>query len=152
MLVIPENLDIITRRIHYNYPARQYRKYVLEELVIENNSDKEISEIVVEIDEFKRDLKIVDNSNKSLIYLPKYKMIERNTLPGDIIKKVDKNKIFLLWIILNKPLSQGAQEKISMTYFAKPKIRRKLHYYDSIKYLDRLKFYGKETISIFFKY
>ncbi len=151
MLVLPENLNLITRRIYYNYPARQYRKYVLEELVIENNSDKAIFEVIIETERFKPDLKIVDKSNKSLIYLPKYKMLEsnrRNMLPDDIIKKLEKDDIYLLWIILNEPLLPGAQEKISMAYFAKPKIRKILHYYDSIRYVDIFKFYGKETLSV----
>lgn len=152
MLLLPENLHIITRRINYNYPARQYKKDVLEELVIENNSDENISEVIIEIYDFRYDLKIIDSSNKSLIYLSKYKMLEsnrRNMLPGNIIKKLEKNDICLLWIILNKPLLPGAQEKISLTYFGKPKIRRILHYYDSLHYLDKLNFYGKETISVF---
>lgn len=72
----------------------------------------------------------------------------RNMLSDDIIKKLEKDDIYLLWIILNEPLLSGAQEKISMTYFAKPKIRRILHYYDSIRYVDIFKFYGKETLSV----
>ena len=73
----PGNLQILTRRFYYDHPAREDRKYITEELTFQNTDNKEIKEIILEIDEFRDNLRISDKHNINIGYLPKYEVIKR---------------------------------------------------------------------------
>ena len=76
------------------------QKYITEELTFQNTGNKELGEIILEIDGFRDNLKISDKNGINLVYLPKYEIIKRGESKGelgpDIINKVRDNKIYLL--------------------------------------------------------
>ena len=100
LFYFPGNLQILTRRFYCDHPAREDRKYITEELTFQNTGNKELGEIILEIDGFRDNLKISDKNGINLVYLPKYEIIKRGKSKGelgpDIINKVRDNKIYLL--------------------------------------------------------
>ena len=151
----PGNLQILTRRFYYDHPAREDRKYITEELTFQNTGNKEIREIILEIDGFRDNLKISDKSGINLVYLPKYEIIKRgeskDKLSPDMINKAWDNKIYLLWIIINEPLLLGQQQILSMKYVKQPGRkgkRRKLSIFLNENIKDKIIFYDKEAITI----
>ena len=151
----PGNLQILTRRFYYDHPAREDRKYITEELTFQNTGNKEIGEIILEIDGFRDNLKISDKNNIHIVYLPKYEIIKRTESKGelsqDMINKVRENEIYLLWIILNEPLLPGQQQILSMKYVKQPGRkgkRRKWSIFLNENIKDKIIFYDNETITI----
>ena len=155
LFYFPGNLLILTRRFYYDHPAREDRKYITEELTFQNTGNKELEEIILEIDGFRDNLKISDKSGINLVYLPKYEIIKRGESKGelgsDMINKVKDNKIYLLWIILNEPLLPGQQQFLSMKYVKQPGRkgkRGKLSIFLNENIKDKIIFYDNETITI----
>ena len=72
-------MQILTRRFYYDHLAREDRKYITEELTFQNTGNKELGEIIPEVDGFRDNLKILDKSGINLVYLPKYEIIGRLT-------------------------------------------------------------------------
>ena len=72
-------MQILTRRFYYDHLAREDRKYITEELTFQNTGNKELEEIILEIDGFRDNLKISDKGGINLVYLPKYEIIGRLT-------------------------------------------------------------------------
>ncbi len=150
LFYFPGTLEILTRRISYSHPARESKKYITEELTIQNAGTKIVNEIILQIDNFRDNLNILDKENTNVVYLPKNEIIRRNNghIDSDIIKEFVGNKIYLLWIILNEPLLPGHQEKLFMKYIQAAKIKRGI-IFQQAQYYDKISFYDRETISIF---
>ncbi|MGP6207528.1 hypothetical protein ACNF42_05825 [Cuniculiplasma sp. SKW3] len=121
-----------------------------EELTFQNRSNDEINEIILQIDDFRNDLDILDKKNTNVVYLPKSEILKRNNgkINEEIINQFRSNEIYLLWIILNEPLPPGHQEKLFMNYISESKIKRGIIFQEA-QYYDKISFYDKETISIF---
>ena len=151
----PENLQILTRRFYYDHPAREDRKYITEELILQNTGSRKIKEIILQIEGFRDNLRISNKNNINIVYLPKYEIIKRweskSEISPDVINKIRDNKIYILWIILNEPLSPGDQQILYMKYVKQQgrqgKIR-KLGIFLKENIKDKIFFYNNETITI----
>lgn len=151
----PSTLEILTRRISFNHPSHKLERYALEEFTFQNNGNDDIKEIILEIDDYKDNLKIEDESGINIIYLPNPEIITRGAGTGyinqNIIDKVNNDEIFLLWIILNKPLEPGDQQKLVMTYFKTPKLKsivKPKSVFDQEEYPEKISFYKQETLTV----
>jgi hypothetical protein len=147
----PNTLKILTRRINYSHPSHESIKYITEELTFENSGSQVINEVILQVDNYRDNLNILDKRNTNVVYLPKSEIMRKNdgSISNDIIGKFNKNEIYLLWIILNEPLLPGHQEKLFMKYVQAGKTRRKWLILLETQYYDKISFYEKETISIF---
>jgi len=153
LFCFPDTLQILKRGFYYNYPAQEDLIYVTEELTFQNNSNKEINEIILQIEVDRYNLRIVDKNNINLVYLPEYEIIRMGEayIGPDMINDLKDNKIHLLWIILNKPLLPHQQQIISMKYIEQSAIQRKwaeLRIFEKETIKNKITFYDNETITI----
>ena len=151
MFYFPDTLEILTRRIHYSHPSHESIKYITEELTFENRGNNVINEVILQIDNYRENLNILDKRNTNVVYLPKSEIMRRNNgcISEEIINKFERNEIYILWIILSEPLLPRHQEKLFMRYVQAAKMRRKQFIFLEAQYYDKISFYEKETISIF---
>lgn len=144
-------LDILTRRIDYEYLSSESTNYINEELTFKNNSNKEIQEIIIEIESFRYDLKIVDRFDRKILYLPKPSIINKireiDSTNYKLIEDIENDRVYLLYFYLNEPLLPGEIESLYMTYATKTEKYNKF-----ISSVERsfwvLKFYDKETLTV----
>ncbi|WP_061951568.1 hypothetical protein [Acidiplasma cupricumulans] len=74
------------------------KRTVREEIIFKNKSEEKLNEIILEIENFKTNLKISNSKESALVYLPNYKIIQRNDIPEDI-KEGIKKKILMIEVI-----------------------------------------------------
>lgn len=102
------DLSILTRRIDYQYLSNESTNYINEELTFKNNSNEKITEIIIEIEFFRYDLKIVDRFNRKILYQPKYNIIDKireiDSTNYQLIEDIKNDKRYLLYLQLNEPL------------------------------------------------
>ena len=158
----PKNLEIISRRIYYNHTSGILKRNGREKLTFKNSSKENLNEIILEIETFKTNLKIMDDDGNELIYLPNYKIANMKTIPDDILngiyEKDDEKKIHILVIELGKPVKAGKYHSIFLDYIEYRKEEKDEKYANKhpiskkAKYLDTIGFYGEETISVFYNW
>lgn len=150
LFYFPDAIQILTRRFYYNHPAREGRKYITEEIAFQNNGNKEVNEIILQIDKFRDNLRILDKNNTNMIYLPKYEIIRRGKdyIGQDLLNDVNDNKIYLLWIILNEPLLPHMQQIMYMRYIEQPIIEYNWYTFGNEYIKNRITFYDNETITV----
>lgn len=159
LIYSPKTINILSRRFYYHHPGLEDREYITEELNFENTGDKEIKEIILEIDAFRDNLRIVDKNNINIVYLPRDEILKRgiptlNEISPDMVDRVKHGKIYILWIILNEPLLPGQQQILFMKYVKQQPTRGiqvnkgKLGIFLNETVTSQLVFYDKETITV----
>ena len=160
----PDSIEIISRRIYYNHSEGLLKRDVREEITFKNKSEEELNEIILEIEDFKANLKISDNKRSELTYLPNYKILQRNDIPEYIkecTKKEDpEDRCYILVIELDKTIKKDEYCSLYLDYIEYTKeeeynknyedLTELKHFmYNEAVYIDVIFFYGEETLSIF---
>ena len=148
----PKDLEIIGRRIYYTHPSGILKRNATEKITFKNTSERILPEIILEVEKFKPNLKIIDNDGNELIYLPNYKIEEEGNVPKDILNAMNEKdlgkKRYILLIKLNQPVKKDEYYSIHLDYEAK-EIDRKYFIFTEKERIDWISFYDKETLSIF---
>ena len=160
----PSSIEIISRHIYYNHSEGLLKRTVREEITFKNKSEEKLNEIILEIENFKTNLKISNSKESALVYLPNYKIIQRNDIPEDIkegIKKEDPDdRSYILVIELNKTIEKEEYCSLYLDYIEYTKEEKQNNTYEGLteskhfmyneaEYMDVIFFYSKETLSIF---
>lgn len=166
MFFYPDNIEIISRQISYSLSGGILRRSAQEKISFKNKSIHEESEIAIEVEHFRSNLRITDEDNREIVYLTNEKLKDKNELPDDIKKNIhlserEKEKN-ILWLMLNKPIPPKAYGLIFLNYIEYA--RRTDDHSDAKKnemtyvnhrmskeaiYYDAIDFYCDETLSIF---
>lgn len=84
---------------------------VIETVTLLNVGDSPITEVALELEEFRNQLSVSDEQGKMLPFLTKEAI--RDKLPEDMKAQLDRNEIFLVWVILfNSMPIQPQQYKV----------------------------------------
>ena len=162
----PNSIEIVSRRIYYDHSEGLLTRNVNEKIIFKNSSAKPLSEIILEIENFKTNLKIIGNDGNELIFLPNYKLRERADLPQSIdtsIKDPELKRNFLL-IKLKRQIEGDEYYGLSLHYIEYTKEETDMiepyeryfnpfeleHFmYNEAMYMDLIEFYDRETVTIF---
>jgi len=160
----PYKIEIISRRISYNHSSGILKRDVIEKITFRNNCEIELKEVILEVENFKPNLKITDNTKVELTYLPNYKIIQRDDIPEDVkngIKLEGPEKRYILVIELNRTVEKGAYYSLYLNYIEYTREKEisnetfensaeaKHFMHKEAYYMDIILFYEKETLSIF---
>ena len=99
MFFYPDNIEIISRQISYSLSGGILRRSAQEKISFKNRSIHEESEIAIEVEHFRSNLRITDEDNREIVYLTNEKLKDKNELPDDIKKNIhlserEKEKIY----------------------------------------------------------
>ena len=86
MFFYPDNIEIISRQISYSLSGGILRRSAQEKISFKNKSIHEESEIAIEVEHFRSNLRITDEDNREIVYLTNEKLKDKNELPDDIKK------------------------------------------------------------------
>ena len=86
MFFYPDNIEIISRQISYSLSGGILRRSAQEKISFKNKSIHEESEIDIEVEHFRSNLRITDEDNREIVYLTNEKLKDKNELPDDIKK------------------------------------------------------------------
>ena len=159
----PNSIEIISRRKNYSHSEGLLKRTVRERITFQNKSEDGLNEIILEIENFKTNLKISSTIGNELTYLPNYKLIKREDIPQNIKESITTDdpdkRIYTLAIALNETIEKDEYCSIFLDYTEYPKEEKngKLgdgntessHFmYKEAEYMDLILFYGEETLSI----
>ena len=150
----PKTIEIISRRISYNHSEGLLKRITREKITLKNSSEKELNEIILEVENFKTNLKVIDNNGNEVSYLPNYMIAKRDDIPeyikNGINQKEEVNRLYILVIELNQPVKKDEYYSIYLDYIEYPPRNVIKHFlYEEVLYRDLIYFYGNETLSIF---
>ncbi len=160
----PKDLEIISRRIYYAHSSGILKRNATEKITFKNASERVLTEIILEVENFKANLKIIDNNGNELVYLPNYKIEEEGNIPKDIInamnEKDPEKKRYILVIELKQPVKKDKYYSIYLDYIEYRKENKNKNNYEKLaesrhflyreaEYLDVIYFYDNETLNIF---
>ncbi len=166
----PEDLEIISRRIYYTHTSGILKRNATEKITFKNTSERILPEIILEVEKFKPNLKIIDNNGNELVFQPNYKIEEQKNIPEDILNAMHEKgpgkKRYILLIELNQPVEKDEYYSIHLDYIEyaqyitdKKDKKNKSNYEKSVEqkhfiwketgYTEWISFYANETLSIF---
>lgn len=135
-----------------------------------NSGDKEITEIALEMEEFRNELSIADDGGNYLPFLTKEKILKETPINENIKTKLINNEIFLAFIPLRPSFSSIAPKSYKVIFlrywehddqgkddiiikkFEENKILRKLSVFRTSHFVLPIRFYGEETASLSFSF
>ena len=119
----PVGIDAITRQIFYDYSSAVVKRVARENIVFYNNTGGSINEIMIEIEDYKSNLTIVDENQNELVYLTKNeidKKLKEKNIETQINEKIkvgiDKNERYILYLILNHTVENNSYIRIQLNY------------------------------------
>ncbi len=98
ILVSPEQIKIISRRILIKHTSGLLKREFLESIVIFNNSVKQVEEIAIELQKFRIELSVYDESGIQIPFLTKEEI--KSKIPSSAWDSFDSDKVFLAYIKL----------------------------------------------------
>lgn len=116
ILVSPQNVKIISRRIVIKHTSGLLKREFLESIVLFNNSVEQIEEIAIEMEEFRNELGVYDESGIQIPYLTKEEI--KSKIPSSAWVSLDEDKVFLAYITLpsQNALRPNAYKLINLRY------------------------------------
>ncbi len=110
----PSELSIASRRINLNHTGGLLRREVMETITLFNTGKSPLSEIALEMEEFRSGLSIIDEEGNLIPFLTKEDI--RNRLAEGIKAKLDTDEIFLAWMVLSRPIQPQEYYVIKLRY------------------------------------
>lgn len=116
----PQDIEIVSRRIYYDHTEGVPTRTVVEKITFRNLSEKALTEIGLEVENFKANLTVKDYTGHELEYLPNYNIANRKDIPEEILKGLHdediKKRKYLLLIQLNVEVNKNEYHSICLNY------------------------------------
>jgi hypothetical protein len=168
IFVSPQNIIIISRRIVVKHTSGLLKREFIESITIFNNSEKKVEEIAIEMEEFRNELSVYDESGVQIPFLPKEEI--KKKILSFSKACLDGDKAFLAYLNLSssgalKPNSykiinfsyvdyedpsQNIYDSASQNQISRAFENLKSRVYRAPFYNISLEFFGMETTSISF--
>ncbi len=160
MYYYPLELSVISRRIVVTHSSSNINRHISETITLFNSGSSSISEIALEMEDFRADLNIFTENGSLIPFLTKEKIGER--LSSEMKEQLDDDKIFLAWMTFNmgEEIKPGSYKLIRLQYIdyrnneipTSIKGRHFLSISKPISFSKDVSFFSDETLSLFFDF